>query len=101
MDSIRERRLSAGTIVKEDDQRLFFVYQLQSVPYPAKLYTGFTENLRERVKDHNQGKSYHTKKYRPWRLLNYFAFSDFEKAKSFEKYLKTGSGREFTKRHLL
>jgi predicted GIY-YIG superfamily endonuclease len=56
--------------------------------------------LRTRFKEHNQGKSYHTNKYRPWKLLNYFAFSNPEKARAFEKYLKTGSGREFVKRHL-
>jgi predicted GIY-YIG superfamily endonuclease len=95
-----ERRLSAGTIVEEDEAKLFFVYQIQSILNPSKCYIGFSENLRTRFKEHNQGKSYHTNKYRPWKLLNYFAFSNPEKARAFEKYLKTGSGREFIKRHL-
>ncbi|RPI79217.1 MAG: GIY-YIG nuclease family protein [Desulfobacteraceae bacterium] len=79
---------------------MFFVYQIESISHPSERYIGFTENLRTRLKEHNQGKSYYTNKYRPWKLQNYFAFSDPEKARAFEKYLKTGSGREFVKRHL-
>jgi putative endonuclease len=40
-----------------------------------------------------------TSKYRPWRLRIYFAFSDEARALAFEKYLKSGSGRAFAKKH--
>ena len=41
----------------------------------------------------------HTSKFKPWRIQTAIAFDGKEKACAFEKYLKTGSGREFTKRH--
>jgi putative endonuclease len=47
------------------------------------------------VKAHNAGESPHTSKFRPWRLKAYFAFEDETKARSFEAYLKSGSGNAF------
>lgn len=78
---------------------MFYVYLLRSVSYPSKTYTGYTTNLKERFKEHNYGKSVHTAKYVPWELEAYFAFRDESKAIAFEKYLKSGSGRVFSKRH--
>ena len=49
---------------------------------------------------HNEGKSPHTSKFKPWKLVTYIAFSNTEKALEFEKDLKTGSGRAFAKRRL-
>jgi len=51
------------------------------------------------MKDHNDGRSPHTKKFRPWILVAYFAFTQENMAIAFEKYLKSGSGRVFIKRH--
>ncbi len=42
----------------------------------------------------------HCRKFAPWELACYFAFSDHGKADKFETYLKSGSGRAFAKRHL-
>ncbi|MEA1948427.1 MAG: GIY-YIG nuclease family protein, partial [Thermodesulfobacteriota bacterium] len=41
------------------------------------------------------GKSKHTAKYKPWELVTYTAFSERSKALSFEKYLKSHSGKAF------
>src|SRR5262249_53424606 len=49
---------------------------------------------------HNAGKSPHTAKFRPWRLVTYIAFSDERKAIDFERYLKSASGRAFAKKRL-
>ena len=78
---------------------MFYVYILRSVQCPSKTYTGYTINLKERFKDHNQGKSVYAAKYMPWKLEAYFAFREEAKAIAFEKYLKSGSGRVFSKRH--
>jgi putative endonuclease len=78
---------------------LKYVYLLQSEPFPDRHYVGSTLDLRKRLADHNAGFSAHTSKFRPWRLVIYIAFSDHAKAGRFEAYLKTGSGREFAKRH--
>lgn len=68
--------------------------------HPEERYTGFTTHVEERLKKHNDGGSPHTAKFRPWKLVAYFAFEQKETAIAFERYLKSGSGRAFAKRHL-
>jgi putative endonuclease len=75
------------------------VYLLQSIKNPRQNYVGITGNLRNRMKDHNSGKSSHTSKYKPWELKIAVRFKDDFKAQDFERYLKSGSGRAFAKRH--
>jgi putative endonuclease len=65
----------------------------------GKLYTGCTNDLRERIKRHSDGNVPATKPRLPIRLVNYVAFENKYKAFAFEKYLKTGSGRGFIKKH--
>lgn len=77
---------------------MYFVYLLESISCPGKRYVGFTEDVTERLSAHNLGKSNHTKKFRPWNLISYHAFSDKKVALDFERYLKTGSGRAFSKK---
>ena len=72
---------------------------IQSDTYPERYYVGVTIDLKRRMNDHNTGQSSHTKKFTPWTLVGYLAFSDLEKADRFEAYLKTGSGRAFAKKH--
>ena len=79
---------------------MFYVYLIRSQTYPEQIYIGFTGDLRCRIAEHNAGKSIHTRKYLPWRLITYIAFSSKAQGERFEKYLKTGSGRAFGKRHL-
>jgi putative endonuclease len=79
---------------------MYFVYQLQSIDYPDQRYVGFTGGLKKRLAAHNSGGSFHTRKYAPWKLDGYHAFSDEKCAKGFEAYLKTGSGRAFAKKKL-
>ena len=79
---------------------MFYVYILQSQIFPDRFYIGYTADLKRRLYEHNHGLSAHTKKYMPWNLKNYIAFQDEGKARCFERYLKTGSGRRFVKQHL-
>ena len=78
---------------------LYFVYCIQSDIDPSPYYIGTTTDVSRRLIDHNTGKSIHTNKFRPWKILTYTAFEDKTKADKFEAYLKTGSGRAFAKRH--
>ena len=78
---------------------MIYVYILQSISDPDRFYDGITRELKRRLIQHNAGEVFHTAKYRPWRIKNYFAFDDHSKAYAFEKYLKSGSGRAFAKRH--
>lgn len=63
------------------------------------FYTGCTNNLKDRFNRHNKGEVVATKEQKPLTLINYFAFRDKYKAYNFEKYLKSGSGRVFIKKH--
>ena len=65
------------------------------------LLFGFTENIDQRVKEHSEGKSLHTAKYGPWQLAVYLVVPSKAKALDLERYLKSGSGRAFLRRHIL
>jgi len=78
-----------------------YVYLLVSVSHPNQHYIGMTRDLKKRVQDHNIGRSKHTAKFAPWMLAAYFAFAQEKTAIAFERYLKSGSGKTFLKRHLL
>jgi putative endonuclease len=80
-----------------DERR--FVYVLRSEQEPARYYVGLTADVRSRVAGHNAGESAHTAKHRPWRLAVSIEFETQEQAAEFERYLKSGSGRAFAKRH--
>ena len=75
---------------------MFIVYVLFS-DRSARHYTGFTSNIDLRLQSHNEfGKDW-TVRYRPWRLIFTKSFEAKEEAKVFEKWLKTGAGRDFIK----
>ena len=76
-----------------------YVYVLQSLRDTEHYYVGATSDLRARLKRHNAGEIAHTAKYLPWSLKTYIAFADEQRAFAFERYLKSGSGRVFAKRH--
>jgi putative endonuclease len=76
-----------------------FVYILKSVNIAGAYYVGVTSDLETRLEAHNAGLSPHTAKARPWRRLVVVEFDEELPAIEFEKYLKTGSGREFARRH--
>jgi predicted GIY-YIG superfamily endonuclease len=76
-----------------------YVYLLKSLSAPDQGYVGLTQNLKERFREHQLGKTFHTRKYRPWKIVCAIWFEDVDKAARFEKYLKSGSGRAFQVRH--
>ncbi len=44
---------------------MFYVYLLISIADPERRYVGFTADLKQRIKSHNEGASIHTAKHRP------------------------------------
>ena len=78
---------------------LYYVYSIQSVNNPNRYYIGSTDNISIRLQKHNSGKSSYTSKFKPWQLMFFIAFPDKQHALRFEKYLKSGSGRAFIKKH--
>jgi len=69
-----------------------FYYVLQSKSTPGKYYAGITDDLGSRLNAHNEGKCMHTSKFILWQIKTAIAFTDREKTRNFEKYLKTSSG---------
>jgi putative endonuclease len=76
------------------------VYVLKNDDTPARYYTGVTADLSSRLESHNAGRCAHTAKHRPWRVDAIIKFADEARAVRLEKYLKSGSGTEFARRHL-
>ncbi|MFC1790710.1 GIY-YIG nuclease family protein [Patescibacteria group bacterium] len=79
---------------------MFYVYILKSSKSNI-LYYGYTTDLKKRFEEHNRGLSRSTKPHRPWKLAWYCAFQSRKLAKDFELYLKSGSGKAFTKKRLV
>lgn len=79
---------------------MYYVYILESSKSNI-LYYGYTEDLKKRMNEHKTGQSTFTKGHLPWRLVWYSAFIDKQKAKDFELYLKSGSGKAFVYKRLV
>ena len=78
---------------------MFYIYVIKS-PTGKRWYTGFTNDLRKRLNQHNSGKSTWTKGRGPWELIYYEACFNEEDARSREKYLKSGMGKRYLKNRL-
>jgi predicted GIY-YIG superfamily endonuclease len=76
-----------------------FVYLLRSDRDAKRHYVGVTSDVLERLRWHNAGLNVHTARNRPWSVIVVLEFGSEHGARAFERYLKTGSGRAFAKRH--
>jgi putative endonuclease len=76
-----------------------FVYILVSRVDQKRYYTGLTSDVQARLMAHNAGKSAHTATGGPWEVSVVVEFADEQRAVRFERYLKSGSGCAFAKRH--
>ena len=76
---------------------MYYVYSLKC---EDGYYVGCTNDLKDRMERHQKGHVPATATRVPLELEFYFAISDKYKAFEFEKYLKSGSGRAFVKKHL-
>jgi len=77
-----------------------FVYVLRGQTDPNRYYTGLTSHVASRLEAHNAGRCRHSASGRPWRIDMVVEFTDERRAVAFERYLKSGSGCTFAKRHL-
>jgi predicted GIY-YIG superfamily endonuclease len=75
------------------------VYILKSRVARSRHYVGLTDDISDRLEWHNHGPSGPTVSGRPWSLLLSMEFGSEQDAARFERYLKSGSGRAFLKRH--
>lgn len=80
----------------EEKETMFTVYVLYSERF-NRTYTGLTNNLDRRLKEHNSKQNKSTKAYTPWRLIYTEQLETRVEAREREKFLKSGKGRDFIK----
>lgn len=78
---------------------MHYVYLLKLAD--GSYYTGITEHIKPRVKEHQRGKVIATSGKQPIKLVFFCAFPSKKLAIEFEQYLKTGSGQAFRNKHLI
>ena len=91
------RSCSIGERVPGTGKR--FVYVLRSDSDPTRHYVGSTSDVASRLEWHNFGPDGQTRRHRPWKPIVVIEFSSESVAIRFERYLKSGSGRAFARRH--
>ena len=73
---------------------MFYIYILQS-ELDYSYYVGFTENIENRVYEHNFGRTGYSKSKRPWKLIYSERFETRTEAIKREKYLKRLKSRKY------
>jgi len=77
----------------------YYVYLMECSD--GTFYTGCTNNIKDRLERHKRGDIKYTSTRLPVKILSFTAFRDKYIAYNYEKYLKSGSGRAFARRHFL
>jgi putative endonuclease len=83
-----------------EGEPVYYVYLIESLSAQGERYVGMTTDLKQRLREHNQGKSCHTAKSSPWKLITYLAFTGRAKAEAFKHYLRSGPGHAFARKRL-
>jgi predicted GIY-YIG superfamily endonuclease len=75
---------------------MYYVYFLRSESSPSQRYTGYTNDFKRRLAEHNGGgdKTSYTYKYRPWKMEACILAETVDAARNAEDYFKNGSGVE-------
>ena len=76
---------------------MYSVYVLKSLK-DGKHYTGYTNDLKRRITEHNRGKTESTRRRRPFVLIYSENFEEKDEAEKREKFFKSGRGREELKK---
>lgn len=72
---------------------MWYVYFLKLTN--NKIYVGYSNDLRQRIQNHNEGKVPSTLAFLPVQLKSYIAVENRKKAIALEKYFKSASGKAF------
>ena len=78
---------------------MYYVYIIRSEK-DGSFYTGMTSDVDRRLQEHNRSDTKTTRSKKPWKVVYSQEFPTRAEARKYEKYLKTGSGREFRKQIL-
>lgn len=74
----------------------YYVYVLLSEK-DNQFYTGYSSDLKKRIKEHEDGKVFSTKNRRPLKLIYFEGCLNQQDATRREKYLKSGNGKIYLK----
>ena len=74
----------------------YYVYALKSLS-KNYIYVGMTNNLERRIHQHNSGQGRSTKSYAPFELIYSEEQPSRFDGRAREKYLKSGTGKEYLK----
>ncbi len=77
----------------------YYIYVLKSEK-DGQFYTGYSKNLKERIRLHDEGKVLSTKNRRPLKLVYFEGCLNQQDATHREKYLKTSWGKRYIKNRL-
>jgi putative endonuclease len=79
---------------------VYYVYLLEDT-LEKSWYIGYTTDLNQRVKNHNEGKGGKTTRQKQsWKLIYFEGYRNEKDALGRERFLKSGSGRRFLKKQL-
>jgi putative endonuclease len=78
---------------------MWYVYFLEQ--RNGDIYVGSTNDLRRRVRSHDNGEVLSTKAYLPVKLKTYVAVETETKARELEKYFKSGSGKALARKRFM
>lgn len=73
---------------------MIVVYVIKSIAKKFR-YVGITNDLEERIRRHNSGRSKSTAPYKPFKLIYTEELKSYQEARKREKFLKSGAGRKF------
>lgn len=76
---------------------MYFVYILEN-KLDKSWYTGFTSDLKRRLRQHSDGCSPHTSKKNNWLLIYCEVYLNKKDAIGREKFLKSGAGKRFIRK---
>jgi putative endonuclease len=77
---------------------MYHVYVIQSKR--GLIYKGQTDDLDERLKEHNQGRGGWTSQDTNWELIYSKDFETRTEGIKYERWLKTGAGRDFLNQYV-
>ena len=78
---------------------MYYTYVLRSEA-DGQFYTGYTQDLKLRFKQHNKGEVESTKRRLPLKLIYYEACINKKDATKRESYFKTYNGKRFLHKRL-
>lgn len=82
---VRPRRDAQSSALRLRHMKFYYVYILKSMNNNF-IYVGFTQNLKIRLRQHNNKEELSTKAYAPFDLIHYEAYRNEKDAKRREEY---------------